>query len=428
MAPSRIDWRAEYLPRPWRWGAMAALAVVAVSRSPYILLKGRFWGEEGALHFAHMYTGTFPASLFYVQSRTGYYNLFANVATWLATLVPLRYAPLVTAWLSFAVLLVLLYVALSWPSELLTTAAVKGAAAVLLLVGNLANAEVWLNTINAQTYLGLLAVLLLFVRVADLSRARYVVGLALLGLAGMSGLYAAALAPLFLVAAFLDRSSRRRWGFAAVVSISAVIQTIVVLANRSSGEVAESKMQIPGVGDAFRSLLGWHLGGTTLGRYIGKPIDRTETSGAFWYLVVAAIGVALVVLLVLLLWRAPSRRVVLLLVGALVLVEGLVQVGGLGAEASARYTVVPVGVLTLMLLYGVAMNWRSTLSLLGTAVLAGALVIGLVQFWRAQATYLRCNGCPDWAVQVQRYERDGTPPEIWPYDRDQPWVVPLPPR
>src|SRR4051812_30962714 len=215
--------RRERLGRPAVGCVFGALMVIAFSRSPYALLHGRFYGEEGRIYFAHMATGSF----WFVAQRVGYVYAFANIATWLASRVPLEQAPLVTAWLSFGLIAAIIWAALCLPSDLLTTAGARVAAATLLVVGPLALPELWLNATNAQSYLGILAILLLFVEVDRVARVTYVAIAALLVLAGLSGLYAAALAPLFVVRAVQDRS-RRRILLAALISVCAVVQLVVV--------------------------------------------------------------------------------------------------------------------------------------------------------------------------------------------------------
>ena len=427
MPAARLDLRAAVVPRTLRWVVLTLLVLLAASRAPYVLTHGRFWAEEGTLHFANMYEGSFPGELFYVQTRTGYYNLFANLASWVASYVSLDYAPRVTAWLSFGVVVLLAWIALAWPSDLLTTVGAKLAAATLLVIGTLAVAEVWLNTINAQTYLGLTALLLLFVRVEQLNRLFYVLGLALLVVAGLSGLYAVVLTPLFVIVAVLDKS-RRRWGYALTLTGAAIAQIAVVISTGLTGEVAESKFALPGFGEAARSVAGWQLGGVVLGRRIGRVIDSAADGSVGATLTMALLALAVLGLVALLLWRAPNRRVPLLLVGAMALTEVLVQIGGLGGETISRYTVVPIGILTLMLIYGVTTSPLDRFAWAGAMVLGAALIVGLSQFWTLQSASLRCRGCPDWAAEVEQYDTNGDPLLIWPYDRAEPWVMYLEPR
>ena len=242
-----------------RWSVLGLVGFVAATRSPYILWHGRFFAEEGILHFQNAYTRSFPSNILYVQTRTGYYNLFADWGTWLASHVPLTQAPLVTTWLSFGVILVLAWVALAWPSVLLVNAGAKLAAAALLVVGTLAAVEVWLNTINAQTYLAIAVVLLLFVRVDELESWRYRVGVVMLAVAGLSGLYSVALFPLFLICAVLDKTVRR-WGYAVTLGLAGVVQAAVFATTKASGNLAASKTALPDAKDIFYSVAGWHIG------------------------------------------------------------------------------------------------------------------------------------------------------------------------
>jgi hypothetical protein len=415
------------VPRRVRWSILAVMVLLGLSRSPYLFTHGRFWAEEGVLHFRYMYLKPFPQDILYIQTRTGYYNLFADVGTWVASNFSLLRAPLVTVWFSFGLVVTLVWVSLAWPSDLLSTARAKIAAAVLLVVGTLALTEVWVNTINAQTYLALLTVLLLFVRVDEIRRPRYAVGICLLVIAGMSGLYSVALAPLFFISALWDRKVRR-WGFAAAIGGAALIQAVVFLKSRSSGTVAESKTAIPALGDVYRSVAGWQVTGlllrqNTTTRLVGQTRHGTG-NGA---LIIGVLAVLLFGLLGLLLWKAPKRRVTALLVGALLITEVLVLVGDLAGEAGGRYAVVPVGILTLMLIYGATTSSPPPLRWAGVAVLGLVLLVGLSQFWTERPKNLRCIDCPNWTAEVAAHEQD---PEhglqIWPYDRPKPWLLLFP--
>ena len=225
-----------------------ALIVVAITRAPYVLFHGRFYAEEGSLHFAHMVAHPGFKSLLYVQTRTGYYNFFCDIATFVASKAPLAHAPVVTAWFSFAVLALIVWVALAWPSDLLPTTAARVTAAVLLVVGTLAVPEVWMNSITAHAYLGMLAVLLLFVDIRRLRSREFLLGAGALVIGGFSGIYTCVLAPLFFARAFHERSARRIT-YAAIVCGAAVIELAVVLNSRASGKLAETKMVFPGLKD-----------------------------------------------------------------------------------------------------------------------------------------------------------------------------------
>ena len=406
-----------------RLGVLVVLVVVAISRSPHIFRRGRLWAEEGAVFFGHMYETPGPSGLWFAQSRAGYTNAIANIATWLANLVPLRHGPRVTVWVSFAVLLVLVWIVLSWPSDLLINAASRLAAAVVLMVGTFAIAEIWVNSINAQVYLGLLTVVLLVARLRDVSRRQFVVGGALLALAGLSGIYAAVLAPVYLLAAWRE-GGRRRWIYGAILTATAVAQGLIYLSASSAGRAGKNRSLIPEAGKAYDGLVGYQFAGSiTPQKLLGNLMRPADQGGSRVLVTLVAIVVIVAVVLALLTVR---RRVAVLLVGSFVLVELTVQAGAIGGVAAGRYAAMPIGIIALTLIGGAAASahrWR-TWVIGATAALV--VVVGLSQFWTTSPKVLRCEGCPSWAGEVERFEQGKTDElEIWPYDRKEPWVVEL---
>ena len=74
---------------------LATYAAVVLLRMPDILIKRRFWAEEGEVYFHNAWNERWYDALFAVHS--GYLNLSASIATLLAAhLVPLEFAPLVS--------------------------------------------------------------------------------------------------------------------------------------------------------------------------------------------------------------------------------------------------------------------------------------------------------------------------------------------
>ena len=399
-------------------------AGIALTRSSYILLTGRFWAEEGSVHFAHMHGEGSPLDLFFVPTRTGYLNLFANAATWTAAALPLEHAPLVTAWASLAVLLLVLWVALAWPSELLPVAWARLAAATLLLVGTLALPEVWLNAINAQVYLGILVVLLLFTIPSELVRWRFVTTVLMLAGACLSGAYAAVMAPLFVVRAVIDRSSRRIM-MAAVTTAALLVQVgAYVDAEQTATGVAESRIGVPGLGTTISDIAMRQFVPLVLGQPGSARLD--ESARVLHDGLGAAIALGLGVLLVALIVDSTRRLTAALLVGALIAVETFVFVTALGSRVDGRYTVVPLGILTLALVFGAATAEHRPLRLTAMAVSGVVLLAGLGQFWLHRPTELRCQGCPAWTAELAAWRADPSHRLfVWPYDRDEVWTVNL---
>jgi len=411
--------RAERVPRVHQAVALIALTIVAISRAPYVLWHGRFYAEEGSIYFPHMRNG----NVWFVAKSVGYIYAFLNIATSAATHVPVERAPLVTAWLSLGLVIGVAWAAIGLPSDLLPNAGARIAAALLLVVGPVAVPVVWLNATNAQVYLGVLAVLFLFLDVARLGRGQYVAVALTLALAGASGLYAAALAPLFIALALRDRSPRRI-ALAVIVSACAIAQVVVVQHSHASGDLAQGRGSFRGFGATTRDVAAWHFGTFLFGNSIATHVFRYAHNLER----IALIGLGAFVIAVLfaaLLASVPSRRVAVLLVAAFVVEEVLVLFGT-RRGAGGRYAVVPVAILVLAAVHVAAAARYKVAAGIATGLCACALVAGLTTFWTAQPRTLRCVGCPDWSEQVRTW-RSGRTTEllIWPYGGKVRWSVHL---
>ncbi|HTK17495.1 MAG TPA: hypothetical protein VL769_13955 [Acidimicrobiia bacterium] len=410
--------RAPQLSRRQRIVVLFVLLCVAISRAPYVLFHGRFFAEEGSIYFSHMKAG----SVWFIARPVGYIYAFCNLATWLAARVPLQRAPLVTAWLSLGVIATVVWAALSWPSELFPDVRTRIAAAVLLIVGPLAVPAVWLNATNVQVYLGILAVLVLFVDVNALGRNGFVGIALLLGLAGLSGLYAATLAPLYLFRAFRERTHRMKV-LAGVISLCALAQLIVVARSHASGNLAQGRGSFRGLGVMTRDVAAGHLSTFLFGGPVATRLSAHAYS-FFGLLAFASFGLVLAAVLAFVLASTPRRRTAVLLAGAFVLSEILVLFGTRGSTGG-RYLVVPVAILLLIAVYGISARNRVA-SGIASVICIVALVAGGSTFWTGQPTTLRCIKCPQWSQQVRSWQANHARRlVIWPYRAKQPWVVRL---
>jgi hypothetical protein len=411
--------RADRVPLLHQLIVLGVLLLAAISRAPYLLTRGRFYAEEGSIYFPHMRGG----SIWFVAKSVGYIYGFLNGSAWLAARVPIEHAPLVTAWLSLALVMTMAWAALALPSDLLPNAGARLAAAVLLVVGPVAVPVVWLNATNAQVYLGVLAVLFLFLDVPRLTRVRFGIVVGLLALAGLSGLYAVALAPLFVVLAFRDRIGRRI-ALAAVVCACAVAQLVVIAGSHARGDLAQGRGSFRGFGAITRDVAAWHFGTFLFGNSIATHLFRYSHN----LLRIAAIGLVAFlvgVVLALTLTAVPRRRVAVLLVAAFVLEEILVLFGTRGG-AGGRYAVVPIAILVLAAVHVMTTARNHVAATIAATFCAITFVAGLASFWTSQPSTLRCRDCPVWHDQVHAWQTGQTNfLRIWPYTGDVRWSVHL---
>lgn len=177
----------------------------AFYRASEILIKGRFFAEEGAIYWSYSLANSIFNILFYDPVGDGYYCLTCNLQILLTKLLPLSYAPLATVWSSlfFAIL----------PSFLFYKLAKKhykkkiylSMLWLLLFLPSLNFLEVFANSINTQSYLAIsVLIILLFGNETKLLKTYY--SIVILGF--LSSYYSLAILPAFIIRYFYEK---KRW-------------------------------------------------------------------------------------------------------------------------------------------------------------------------------------------------------------------------
>jgi hypothetical protein len=189
-------------------------SALVLVRVPPILLKGRFWAEEGSKFFENAWLLPWPKTL--LAPWGGYLNITANLAGLLAWKIPpLEWAPYATTAVGFIFQIC--------PAILLLTSGIpwlrrNGPMAIALMILLLTpfSDEVWLSSIASQVHLTLCCALIL----AFAAKKNWVEGFRflLLGLAVLSGPAVWLLTPLFVIRTLIDRSWRRAVQTAVLVS------------------------------------------------------------------------------------------------------------------------------------------------------------------------------------------------------------------
>ncbi len=217
--------------RPGAFLIIICAILLIYLRDPRYFTQPRFWAEEGMLHFAYSFSHPWWQALF--QPQVGYLNFYPNLATVLATFVPLESAPLVTTLAALLVQLLPIAIILQSPLPLWKGWGRKILGCAIVLFVPLTN-EGWLNTINSFTYFPVVAFLILL-EDAPQTKLRWVYRL-LLVLAGLSGVLACSLVPLFLLCAWYDKQ-RERWIQALLLSTCAIIQIAMILSFHGAGDL-----------------------------------------------------------------------------------------------------------------------------------------------------------------------------------------------
>ncbi len=228
---------------------LIAVAVIMISRAPELIWEPRFWAEEGNVYYKRALVSSWWDTLTYTYPKAGYFALSASLPTALAgKLFPLAWGPTVTTLFSLMVQLlpfvVILwgrsYVWSSWPQKLLACA---------VLVFSVNATHVWLNTVNLQSWFGLISACILVERWRDLSKIGFGVQ-ALLHLVGcLSGPYSLFLAPVFGLKALMVRHARA-WFLVGLTALAGIYQVSEVgkvqkRMNKGRRSISEITLQEP---------------------------------------------------------------------------------------------------------------------------------------------------------------------------------------
>ena len=397
---------------------LVLFAVLVLVRMPEVVLKGRFWAEEGSHFFAVARTTPPLAALF--APYGGYLNLVANAASVAARhLLPLRLAPYMTIATGLVFQLVPPLLLLTARDEWLRPAwtRVAGVALILLVPGT---EEIWLQSLHCQFELTLGCGMIL-----ALGPARGAAGwlqLAVLALAPLCGPGAIVLVPLFIVRAALDRSAARLVQGTVLAAASAIqlgffSTPYAGRAYRLDPVMMLYVVSIRHVVEPFSGLKVAYLAGHDVRRHLaahGVPV---------W---AALLPFAVFVPVAFAAWRARRAAPVRWLLGAALLTELAADYGALGgttillgAQSAERYVFVPQGLLSLATL-AFAATGTPRIARAATLAVAWLVVVGTGTF---VATLHNTRNGPAWRDEVRAWRLDPTHVlHVWP----EGWTLTLP--
>ncbi len=396
-----------------------AFAALVLCKLPDIVLRGRFWAEEGNKFFVNAWLLPWRSAL--LAPWGGYLNLTANLAGVLAWHVPpLNWAPYAatTVGLLFQLCpaILVLTTRTAWLQRPLVLVA-----ALLLLLTVPSSEEVWLSSIGTQCHLTLCAALILaFAAEAGVGVSAF--RLALLALAALSGPGSWLLAPWFALRAVLERSWPR--------AVQAAMLGAGVLA-----QVLFFYTREPGRSFAIRPMLFLDVAFTkhVLTAFLGPPraagiairMFNTVQAGHVprWP---AIVMVALLAALAAVLASGWRREPFWLALGA-VTIAAVSYVGALGDPSlmfipgnGERYAFAPQALLGLALL-GCAATRHGPVAWAAGFLSLRLIVVGGWYFFGPFAPFF-AHG-PSWHKELAWHRRDpGHVIAGWPPG----WTVPLP--
>jgi len=405
----------------------AVVIALNIARCPELLLSPRFFAEEGTTYFSGAFQKSFFANIFSVHY--GYYTLYNQIATSLANLVPLEYAPAVTTLLSLLVQVGISLYAL-WGDVPLFDSLWRRAV-MALAIPLVSWPGHWLTIIGAQCWFGVGTFLLLL----SSSRSRhgycYAAKAGYLLLAGLTGVLSSFMIPAFLWRAVREKS-KEFFAYAAILCFCLLVHAAVLI-NALQSRSAELSSRF--IFNTFETVLGktvvyqFAVPFTGRGFYeqqflvaIGAQIKSTVED--FFginlfihdlFIIPVIIGIAVILLTAVIIWQNRAKLEVQIITVALLTVSILSNLCSVNSAGGPRYYFIP-SLILLTLYIGVKEIKCYKPVVAATALLLVTTFVGNgYEFRDIMYSQAYSPDYPDWRAELVEWKKSPAYQiNIWP--------------
>lgn len=404
-----------------------AVIVLNIVRCPQLLTAPRFFAEEGTTYFADAFHNTFFGNI--LSAHYGYYTLFNQIATSLATLPPLEYAPLVTT-----MMCLLLQIGISlyfiWGDiPLLDTMVRRGVMAIAVPL--LSWPGHWLTIIGAQCWLGVGTFILLISSDRSRNRYNFFFKVGYLILAGLTGVVSCFLLPAYLLRSIREKSARF-FGYATILMLCFILHLCVLLDAILSGS---SEMATRFINNSFNEILGKSVVYEFAIPFTGRKVFELQPVVDFGsqinastesilgvnlliqdlFMIPVIVGVATIFMTMVILWQNKLRLEAQMIGIALISVTVFSNFCSVNSVGGPRYYFLPS--LMLLTLYVSVNNFKNYRPIAVTAIfiVCSTLLANGFEYRSIMRKQAYDPGYPDWRTELLLWQ---TSPSyqinIWP--------------
>jgi len=412
----------------------AVVIAINIARCPELLLDPRFFAEEGTTYFSGAFQKSFFANIF--SAHYGYYTLYNQLATSLATLAPLENAPLVTTIMSLLVQVgISLYVL--W-GELPLVDKLWQKTVLALAIPLVSWPGHWLTIIGTQSWFGVGTFLLLVSSNRCKRSLCYTVRVGYLLIAGLTGVVSCFMAPAYLWRAFREKS-REFLAYAIILfSCLSVHAGLLLAAFQSQSPEISGRFIFNSFGTMIGKTIVYQFAVPFTGRGIFEQqfmvnigtIIKTAIEDSFGvylliydhFIIPLLIGITVISVTAVVIWQNRSKIEVQILSLALITVSILSNLCSVNSAGGPRYYFIPS--LIMLTLYICLIDLKSCRPIvLATGLLVLTTFVGNGYEYRSIMNKQAFNPeYPSWRTEVALWRM--TPSyqmSIWP----APWKMNL---
>jgi len=382
-------------------------------RSPYIFFNGRFFAEE-AKHFAYSWKNGFLSGLFFVEESAGYFNLIANILSSLASIIQLEYAPFVTVYGSFFIILILPYLVFFRNSTLFANNYNKITGGVILFCSPPFVPEIWLNAINLQVYLCLISIVILFMH--NLTKNQKIFNHLIIFTSGFSGIYTCSLLPLFVMNYYFKKNFYNLLNF-LIILLSTIIQLSLIIYFKLKNTLSDSVF----ANNLDFSSLSLFLYNNIFKAFFGREFIHFiwENSNFFLNYIYAIFTIFIFLVLIILFYLkniiklALKDKIFLYLVYIFFTITFVILIGSLGNYFGGRYAVITGSTLILITIHLHSIIKKKIFKIFTYFLIIFPLIAGIYEFKPPKQNtkyyynkFLDCVNCPVWKNELIKWKND----------------------
>ncbi len=403
------------------------LLTVSYLRSPDIFNDGRFWGEDGSLYFQNAIKNSFFDNFFQIYTPTsGYYNLFPRIVALVSSSFALEVSALINVYLSFMPLIYIFFLIFYNDSYLFKNLTQRFLLSILVITCPTFVPEVWVNSVNAQIYLSVSALLILYAKnnnnliFNSLNSTILLVG-------GLSSVYVFFLTPFFFIKYIIFKTKNNFINF-SILLFSFIFQLFFYLYSKFTEQMIFRNYSLEYNLDYLKIFFYNTIAKLFFPKKILVFFISILNKNNFLNLLIILLLIFLIAYTVIgtikLLKKNKSQLIITsslaLIFILLVLIIGIFS----GESFAGRYSALP-GFLVSLLIYNLCIQVNNNKIFKNYLIFLTLLIFmsGLYQYrpndnYRIQ--YLDCiNECVPWKTQVKKYQSNKLNViKIWPYNKE----------
>tara|TARA_B100000686_G_C16776680_1_gene968936 strand:- start:161 stop:1426 length:1266 start_codon:yes stop_codon:yes gene_type:complete len=398
------------------------IIILSFYRSPYIFLNGRFVSEEGNQYFVYVWENGFWKSLLYLQTEAGYFNFIANLLVSLSSLMQIEFSPMVTVYGSLVFILLPSYLILFRNSLLFDTDSKKIIGSFLLFITTPFVPEIWVNSINAQVYLCINSMIILFM--ININNFQKKINHIIIFISAFSGVYTCCLLPLFAINYYLKKNFYNLLNFLILIGAS-ILQFYFVVYSKINNLLPSYVL----AADLDLNLMVNYIYNILLKPIFGRQIIHFVWNNINYLFLLIGIFILLLSIIIYNYKKLKNfilkDRVLLYLIYIFFTISFLVLIGAAGNYVGGRYAAIPGATLLLIILHSIYKININKIRIIFIILITFSLISGVYEFRPPKNNvnhqyikYLDCIDCPDWKKEIKKWRINNNHSiGIWPYPK-----------